>query len=147
MNWLRPLKAANSFQIFHPTTRIYVLYYIFSLALAYSDEKEAELPQTSFAVPLVAAHQSHHAYIYIGSPAQRRLVIVDTGSKTLVFPCDPCRRCGRNHFSTNYFRLETSTTDIVSSCKDCVFPSNSVRYVVFQLVSPGFLWKLIILAH
>ena len=127
MNLLRHMKEANSLQFFSPSTLTLLLLFILTTALAFSDENDIEIPQTSFSVPLFAAHQSHHAYIYIGSPAQRRLVIVDTGSITLVLPCNPCRRCGKNHFSANYFSLEMSTTDIVSPCSDCVFPSNSVR--------------------
>ena len=134
MTWLRlyRMKAAQSTQFpFNINLLCLTLLVLspFAGSQLTSDRNDVQIPHTTYSVPLFAAHQSHHAYIYIGSPAQRRLVIVDTGSKVLVFPCDPCRKCGRSHFSADFFSLATSTTDITSPCDDCVFVSQSVRYM------------------
>lgn len=74
------------------------------------------VPKTTLAVPLFQSHNSYHVNIYIGSPPQRRLVIVDTGSRYLVFPCKPCRNCGKQHFSNDYFDPNISSTDISNQC-------------------------------
>lgn len=80
-----------------------------------------QLPRTDFAFPLFAARDSHHIHVYIGSPPQRRIVIVDTGSRLLVFPCHPCNQCGTKHVSGGYFDPEISSTDSTNDCNQCVF--------------------------
>mmetsp|Transcript_6199 Transcript_6199/g.7850 ORF Transcript_6199/g.7850 Transcript_6199/m.7850 type:complete len:428 (+) Transcript_6199:242-1525(+) len=82
-----------------------------------------EIPVTNLSVPLFESQSSHHVHIYIGSPAQRRIVIVDTGSRLLVYPCEPCRRCGNNHISESYFDPKISFTDNTNDCEKCVFNS------------------------
>lgn len=79
------------------------------------------LPRTDLAVPLFAAKDSHHVHVYVGTPPQRRIVIVDTGSRLLVFPCQPCSQCGTNHVSGNFFDPKISSTDVTNDCKKCVF--------------------------
>jgi len=81
------------------------------------------VPLTVNWVPLIAAYNSHHANIYIGSPPQKRLVIVDTGSRTLVVPCKPCQHCGNKHFSKDYLDLKYSSTDYSNQCRlhECTF--------------------------
>ena len=131
----RHMKADQSIQVFNIYLLLLTIIILSSLASSkpISNGNDVEIPHTTYSVPLFAAYQSHHAYIYIGSPAQRRLVIVDTGSKVLVFPCQPCQKCGRAHFSDHYFSLDTSTSDIVSPCDDCVLASHSVRNVLSNL--------------
>lgn len=83
-----------------------------------NSNKDDEIPTTKFHVPLVAVKNSHHAYVYIGSPPQQKLVIVDTGSRHLVFPCQPCHQCGKHHYSKSYFDTSLSTTAISNKCSD-----------------------------
>ena len=83
-----------------------------------SDVDSFDLPLTNLSVPLVHYMGSHHVNIYVGSPPQRRLVIVDTGSRYLVFPCKPCRRCGSTHYSKQYFDPSFSTTDVKNHCNE-----------------------------
>lgn len=87
------------------------------------NDSQSNIPLTKYSVPLIAAFNSHHIYIYVGSPPQRRLVIADTGSRFLVFPCKPCTKCGNKHFSKEYFDPSYSTTDINNQCsaRECFF--------------------------
>jgi len=90
---------------------------------AYGNDNEntpdiINIPLTNHSVPLIAKSNSHHVNVYVGSPPQRRLVIVDTGSRYLAFPCKPCRSCGIKHFSKEYFDPEYSTTDLNNQCYD-----------------------------
>ena len=83
---------------------------------------------TNYSVPLFAAKNSHHVHVYVGSPPQRRIVIVDTGSRVLVFPCEPCYQCGTKHVSGSYFDQRISSTDFTNTCNQCHFSSHlSVR--------------------
>ena len=86
------------------------------------------IPLTHHAVPLIARHNSHHVNVYIGTPPQRRLVIVDTGSRTLVVPCKPCTHCGHQHFSREFFDPKKSLTDIANHCNEdeCKFVTESI---------------------
>ena len=89
------------------------------------------IARTDFSVPLFVAKDSHHVHVYIGAPPQRRIVIVDTGSRLLVFPCEPCTQCGTNHVSGAYFDPQLSSTDLTNDCDHCVFhQKNQVRYLI-----------------
>ena len=79
------------------------------------------VPLTDLSVPLFETKYSHHVHVYVGSPPQRRIVIVDTGSRVLVFPCEPCIHCGTNHVSKSYFDPKISSTDVRNDCYNCVF--------------------------
>jgi len=70
---------------------------------------------TSF--PLHAHSGTHHIHVYVGSPPQRQTLIVDTGSRAMAFPCQPCQSCG-NHASP-YFDPSRSTTNRLSQCGNC----------------------------
>jgi len=37
------------------------------------------------------------ATVYVGTPPQRKSVIVDTGSHYTAFPCAGCNNCGEEH--------------------------------------------------
>lgn len=77
-------------------------------------------PAPVISVPLHSEHGTHHAYLYVGSPPQRRTLIVDTGSRLVAFPCTSCTNCGK-HDSTSYYDPSFSTTDIVNTCSECQF--------------------------
>lgn len=81
-------------------------------------------PAPVISVPLHSEHGTHHAYLYVGSPPQRRTLIVDTGSRLVAFPCASCTNCGK-HASTSYYDPAISTTDIVNTCSECQFDGMS----------------------
>mmetsp|Transcript_23948 Transcript_23948/g.36230 ORF Transcript_23948/g.36230 Transcript_23948/m.36230 type:complete len:493 (+) Transcript_23948:51-1529(+) len=70
-------------------------------------------------VPLHASSGTHHVQMYIGSPPQRQTLIIDTGSRLMAFPCEPCRSCG-SHASKKYFDPVLSTTDNMPTCGSCM---------------------------
>mmetsp|Transcript_9206 Transcript_9206/g.16697 ORF Transcript_9206/g.16697 Transcript_9206/m.16697 type:complete len:429 (-) Transcript_9206:686-1972(-) len=81
--------------------------------------EEDELPPIATStVPMHAVSGTHHIYVYIGSPPKRQTLIVDTGSRIMAFPCDPCKNCGRHTSPTYYSPLE-STTDVQLPCDRC----------------------------
>jgi hypothetical protein len=77
-------------------------------------------------VPMHAVSGTHHIYVYVGSPPKRQTLIVDTGSRIMAFPCDPCKNCGRHTSPTYYSPLE-STTDVQLPCDRCHYDM-SVRH-------------------
>ena len=81
-------------------------------------------PAPVISVPLHSEHGTHHAYLYVGSPPQRRTLIVDTGSRLVAFPCTSCANCGK-HASASYYDPSISTTDIVNTCSECQFDGMS----------------------
>lgn len=99
-------------------------------ASAVDEVHQINVPLTNVSVPLLATHNSHHVYIYVGSPPQRRLVIIDTGSRYLVLPCAPCARCGKKHYSKAYFDPSISTTDAYNQCRldECTFLSSNNKF-------------------
>jgi len=89
--------------------------------------EEDELPPIATStVPMHAVSGTHHIYVYIGSPPKRQTLIVDTGSRIMAFPCDPCKNCGRHTSPTYYSPLE-STTDVQLPCDRCHYDM-SVRH-------------------
>ena len=77
-------------------------------------------PISTSAVPLHASDGTHHVYVYVGSPPQRRTLIVDTGSRLMAFPCKPCPSCGK-HTSGSHYDPRISTTDVPIPCGACKF--------------------------
>lgn len=89
------------------------------------------IPISNITVPLHAHSGTHHVHLYVGSPPQRQILIVDTGSRALSFPCQSlssvgckakgsCRGGGLlgTHASPT-FAPSRSTTYFVSKCGSC----------------------------
>lgn len=53
--------------------------------------REARMLDFEGRVPLHAGYGTHYAYLYVGTPAQRVSVIIDTGSHWTAFPCTGCK--------------------------------------------------------
>ena len=45
--------------------------------------------------PLFLGYGTHYAFLWVGSPPQRKSVIIDTGSHNTAFPCVGCK-CGKH---------------------------------------------------
>ena len=72
------------------------------------------------AAPLSQGYGTHYANVWVGSPhAQRKSVIVDTGSHYTAFPCKGCESCGEEHHTDPYFDPTQSETFRPLSCNEC----------------------------
>jgi hypothetical protein len=77
-------------------------------------ENESEI------VPLFQGMGTHYAFLWIGTPAQRVSVIVDTGSHHTAFPCVGCK-CGK-HMDPYWDPKKSNTSKIIDcSGKKCFF--------------------------
>ncbi|KAE9031526.1 hypothetical protein PR001_g6251 [Phytophthora rubi] len=66
--------------------------------------------------PLGVGYGTHYAEIYLGIPAQRASVIVDTGSHMTALPCTACQGCGDH--TDPLFDMSKSTTAKYLACHD-----------------------------
>eukprot|EP01041_Mallomonas_annulata_P001064 gene1064-2083_t len=66
--------------------------------------------------PLYPGYGTHFSYVYVGSPAQRQSVIIDTGSHYTAFPCKGCDKCGEH--TDPYWDIDASSTAIKPKCND-----------------------------
>ena len=71
------------------------------------------------------------ATVWVGTPPQRKTVIVDTGSHYTAFPCAGCNNCGEEYHTDLYFDPSKSSTFHQSSCKEheCVASLNTSCHV------------------
>lgn len=82
--------------------------------------------------PLFSGLGTHFVTIFVGTPPQRRTVIVDTGSHLTAFPCKGCQ-CG-DHMNPFYNPLKSSTS-VIPICpgfKNCP---------IIQSYSEGSSWN------
>lgn len=54
-------------------------------------EENKAAPAVEGDLPLHAGYGTHYAFMYVGTPAQRVSVILDTGSHWTAFPCTGCQ--------------------------------------------------------
>jgi hypothetical protein len=64
--------------------------------------------------PLYPGYGTHYIYAYVGTPAQRQSLIVDTGSYITAFPCNGCSQCGTH--TDDYFNVTTSSSALIPKC-------------------------------
>ena len=60
--------------------------------------------------PLHQGYGTHYATVWVGTPPQRKSVIIDTGSHFTAFPCKGCVNCGEEHHTDKYFDQDASST-------------------------------------
>jgi len=76
----------------------------------------------SATAPMFEGLGTHYSFIWVGTPAQRVSVIMDTGSHHTAFPCMGCK-CGKH--MDPYFDPQKSSTSVIKSCgqdgKKCIF--------------------------
>lgn len=82
--------------------------------------------------PLYPGYGTHFSYIYVGTPAQRQSVIIDTGSHFTAFPCTGCSQCGQH--TDNYWDFKASSSAEILQC-------NNQPCVISQSYSEGSSWR------
>lgn len=72
------------------------------------------------AAPLNQGYGTHYANLWVGQPkAQRKSVIIDTGSHFTAFPCKGCENCGEEHHTDPYYDPDLSETFQALGCYKC----------------------------
>ncbi|KAL4127948.1 hypothetical protein PRIC2_006944 [Phytophthora ramorum] len=93
--------------------------------------------------PLGVGLGTHYAEIYLGIPAQRASVIVDTGSHLTALPCSTCDGCGTH--TDPLFDVSKSTTakylgcHDFDSCRSC----EQNRCYISQSYMEGSMWQAV----
>jgi len=91
-------------------------------------------------IPLYPGFGTHFAYFYIGSPAQRQSLIVDTGDHYTLFPCTDCKNCGAH--TDKYWSPSSSTTSSVLKCNTTSSSSSgNNKCVAKEDYSEGSSWE------
>jgi hypothetical protein len=67
-------------------------------------------------IPLYPGYGTHYSYVYVGTPAQRQSVIIDTGSEYTAFPCSGCSKCGDH--TDSYWDPKNSSTMSKPTCPE-----------------------------
>lgn len=80
--------------------------------------------------------RTHYAEIYLGIPAQRASVIVDTGSHMTALPCTSCQGCG-DHTDPLFDMSKSTTVKYVAchdfdSCRSCEQDRCYVSQVIYN---------------
>ncbi|EGZ30047.1 hypothetical protein PHYSODRAFT_474645 [Phytophthora sojae] len=107
---------------------------------------DGDSPVGAFALseaPLGVGYGTHYAEIYLGIPAQRASVIVDTGSHLTALPCSTCQGCGQH--TDPLFDVSKSTTAKYLACHD--FDScrscEQDRCYISQSYMEGSMWEAV----
>jgi heat shock protein HslJ len=69
--------------------------------------------------PVHQGYGTHFATMWVGTPPQRKSVIIDTGSHYTAFPCKGCTNCGEDHHTDPYFDPDASSTFHALTCTEC----------------------------
>lgn len=121
----------------------------------YSDANERSLQQeqkirhgASYnyfqSVPLSQGYGTHYAHLWVGTPkAQRKSVIVDTGSHYTAFPCKGCENCGEEHHTDSYFDPGLSSSFRALTCNNCQLGAicKAFKCVITQSYTEGSSWE------
>lgn len=101
--------------------------------------------------PLHQGYGTHYATIWVGTPPQRKSVIIDTGSHFTAFPCKGCLGCGEEHHTDKYFDQDASSTFRPLHCKavpnrpkkECQGAANCLngKCILSQTYTEGSSWE------
>ena len=100
--------------------------------------------------PLHQGYGTHYATIWVGTPPQRKSVIIDTGSHFTAFPCKGCLGCGEEHHTDKYFDQDASSTFRPLHCKavpnrpkECQGIANCLngKCILSQTYTEGSSWE------
>ncbi|CAH0481060.1 unnamed protein product [Peronospora belbahrii] len=94
---------------------------------------------------LGVGYGTHYAEMYLGIPAQRASVIVDTGSHFTALPCITCNDCGK-HTDPPYNVSKSTTATYLAcndfdSCRSC----EQERCYVNQNYVEGSMWQAVMI--
>ena len=95
-----------------------------------------EGPRGTELAPLFPGYGTHFSYVYVGTPAQRQSLIVDTGSHYTAFPCVGCSKCGKH--TDPYWNMKASTSAVVLQCPAA---SGQTTCEIEQSYTEGSSWK------
>lgn len=89
---------------------------------AVNEEEEEDSSQDSEIEvgELFQGYGTHYVDLWVGTPAQRQTVIVDTGSGITAFPCKPCVDCGESYHASAFFDVDHSTSFDKLYCNTCI---------------------------
>ena len=91
-------------------------------------------------IPLYRGYGTHFAWIFVGMPAQRQSLIVDTGGHYTAFPCSGCSNCGSH--TDEYWNPKNSTTVKISECAGNTSTAiDSSKCIITQSFVEGSGWK------
>jgi len=96
------------------------------------------------AAPLNQGYGTHYANLWVGHPkAQRKSVIVDTGSHFTAFPCKGCENCGEEHHTDPYYDPDLSDTFQALGCHQCQLGAvcKNRRCYFSQAYTEGSSWE------
>jgi|AntRauTorckE5430_2_1112549.scaffolds.fasta_scaffold00825_3 hypothetical protein len=71
----------------------------------------------------IAVYQDYGAYyidIYLGTPAQRQTLLIDTGSVGTALPCSDCLDCGESNHTNTHFAEQLSSSFQNLTCSECL---------------------------
>ena len=78
---------------------------------------------TTKLIPLYRGYGTHFAWMFVGMPAQRQSLIIDTGGHYTAFPCSGCINCGSH--TDEYWNPKNSTTVKISQCVEKISNTTS----------------------
>jgi hypothetical protein len=106
-------------------------------------KKRGGLFNTYQTSPLHQGYGTHYATIWVGTPSQRKSVIVDTGSHFTAFPCRGCDECGEEHHTDRYFDPDASSTFRALPCGSCLAGKcdDDDKCVFSQAYTEGSSWS------
>jgi len=124
--WERKLRIENGIDLQLDWNRTYDAAFGFDWNRTYHRDlqKEQSLRGGQYsnyaAAPLNQGYGTHYANLWVGQPkAQRKSVIIDTGSHFTAFPCKGCENCGEEHHTDPYYDPGLSETFQALGCHKC----------------------------
>lgn len=93
--------------------------------------------------PIFQDYGAYYIDIFVGTPAQRQTVMIDTGSENTAIPCQGCENCGDQHTDQHFKQSESKSYNVVT-CDKCLdgicIESNNTCSVQTSYVE-GSSWK------
>jgi hypothetical protein len=106
------------------------------------DKPVARDTQGTFLVPMYQGFGSHYVFLYVGTPARRQALVVDTANHLTAFPCVPCKNCGR-HVDPLWDPKKSTTANVLDKCPVSRPGSHNLnnKCVVGQSYTDGSSWE------